>query len=310
MGEAEGKNSMRGNILILDNTTVIRSPWKKMLQDRYDTTEAMGGFEAVRKLKTDSFDAVIVNISLKQIKGVEAIRKIREAVRQVPVIVLYNPKDILDLKQAKAYGVDYTFTFPLEINNFLAALAHIIHVVAAGPAGAAAGSIPAQAAAVGRTTPAAPANPSGNGTGAPEDPPDDESEYLDVEQKFYEGLSAISAGKIKDAIMIFHALLKTSRIKKESWRRYLEDSLFQLGQCYGTLKEYKKSNACYLQFITKAPHNTSHKSALLHLGKNYLDMKDYNKAAAYFRQVMNMRPYDAFSTQARKMLKKLESPGK
>jgi CheY-like chemotaxis protein len=299
MGEAEGKNSMRGNILILDNTTVIRSPWKKMLQDRYDTTEAMGGFEAVRKLKTDSFDAVIVNISLKQIKGVEAIRKIREAVRQVPVIVLYNPKDILDLKQAKAYGVDYTFTFPLEINNFLAALAHIIHV--------AAGSIPAQAAAVGRTTPA---NPSGSGTGAPEDPPNDESEYLDVEQKFYEGLSAISAGKIKDAILIFHALLKTSRIKKESWRRYLEDSLFQLGQCYGTLKEYKKSNACYLQFITKAPHNTSHKSALLHLGKNYLDMRDYNKAAAYFKQVMNMRPYDAFSTQARKMLKKLESPGK
>ncbi len=269
-----------------------------MLHDRYGTAEAMGGFEAVRKLKTDSFSAVIVNISLKQIKGVEAIRKIREAFREVPVIVLYNPKDMLDLKQAKAYGVDYTFTFPLDTDNFLAAITHVVSALGVDPAGAG-HSMQGHAAVPARPEP-----------GAPEAAADHEREYLDVEKKFYEGLSAISAGKIKDAILIFHALLKTTRIKKEAWRRYLEDSLFQLGQCYGALKEYKKSNVCYLKFITKAPHNSSHKSALLHLGKNYLDMREYDKAAGYFRKVVHMHPYDAFSTQARKMLKKLEPPGK
>ncbi len=277
---------MIGNILILDNTTGIRSPWKKMLQDRYNVSEAMGGFEAVRKLKTDSFHLIIVNISLKQIKGVEAIGRIRENFRKVPIIVLHNPKDILDLKQAKVYGVDYTLAFPLEINNLLAAVSRII---------------PDKDAKEQVTAEDSP-KPGHSGN--------DDEEYLDVEKKFYEGLSAISAGRIKDAIMIFHTLLRTTRIKKETWRRYLEDSLFQLGQCYATLRDYAKSNQCYLQFITKAPHNSSHKSALLHLGKNYASMKDYRRAIGYLTKVANMRPYDAFSTQARKLLKKLESTRK
>jgi len=251
---------MQGNILILDNTTVIRSPWKKMLNSRYDIAEAMGGFEAVRKLKTDSFDAVIVNISLKQIKGVEAIRKIRDSFHNIPIVVLYNPKDVLDLKQAKVYRVDYILAFPLEINNLLAALTHLV---------------PKIKDKVQSTTRPAIKLPQQEETGQPAESDD---EYINVEQKFYDGLSAISGDKIKNAITIFHSLLKITRIKKESWRRYLEDSLFQLGQCYATLKEYKKSNACYLQFINKAPHNLSHKSALLYLGKNYVAMKDINKA--------------------------------
>jgi CheY-like chemotaxis protein len=280
---------MIGNILILDNTTVIRSPWKQMLGSRYGITEAMGGFEAVRKLKTNSFNAVIVNISLKQIKGVEAIRKIRESFHGIPIIILYNPKDVLDLKQAKVYGVDYSLAFPLEINNLLAALDHLV--------------------------PAAKGKTQKSGKPSPQKPKREESvtgaeandEYIDIERRFYDGLSAISAGDIKNAIIIFHSLLKITRIKKESWRRYLEDSLFQLGQCYATLKQYEKSNTCYLQFINKAPHNTSHKSALLYLGKNYVAMKDMGKARNCLAKVAEMRPYDSFSTQARKLLKKLES---
>jgi CheY-like chemotaxis protein len=280
---------MKGNILILDNTTAIRSPWKQMLGSRYEIAEAMGGFEAVRKLKTDSFNVVIVNISLKQIKGVEAIRKIREGFHKIPIIVLYNPKDVLDLKQAKVYGVEYTLAFPLEINNLLAALNHIM---------------PAADNVVQKKT-----QPSVRSLKQEKTSQSAESndEYIDVESKFYDGLSAISAGDIKSAITVFHLLLKITRIKKESWRRYLEDSLFQLGQCYATLKQYEKSNACYLQFINKAPHNTSHKSALLYLGKNYVAMKDMEKARSYLTKVADMRPYDSFSTQARKLLKKLES---
>jgi CheY-like chemotaxis protein len=280
---------MAGNILILDNTTIIRSPWKKMLTSRYNTAEAMGGFEAVRKLKSDSFDVVIVNISLKQIKGVDAIRKIRESFQKIPIIVLYNQQDVLDLKQAIVYGIEYSLSFPLEINNLLAALSHLI--------------IDKKIKIVNTVKPEKKVSMQPEIKNAI----NQGEEYLDVEKWFYEGLSAISGGKINDAIRIFHSLLKITRIRKESWRRYLEDSLFQLGQCYATLKDYKKSNACYLQFISKAPHNTSNKSALLYLGKNYLAMKDFDKANNYLTQVVNMRPYDAFSTAARKLLKQLEA---
>ena len=81
--------------------------------------------------------------------------------------------------------------------------------------------------------------------------------------------------------------------------------MFHLGQCYARLKDYKQSNKYYQDFINKAPHHNCAKEALLYLGKNHQAMKDYLKATYYYKKVINMRPFDSFSTQARKLLKKI-----
>ena len=126
---------------------------------------------------------------------------------------------------------------------------------------------------------------------------------MDLEKCFYDGLSAISANNIDKAINIFQSMLTVTRIKHETWRRYLEDALFQLGQCYATKGDLAKSNFYYTAFVKKAPHNSSHKSALLYLGKNYLSLKNYDKAAYFLGKVAAAKPFDSFSTQARKLLK-------
>ncbi|MBN1525836.1 MAG: response regulator [Spirochaetales bacterium] len=287
---------MNLHILILDTTTTIISPWKKVIAKNYFTDEAVGGIEALRKIKKDSIDLVIVNISLKSMNGVEAIGKIRGQHATLPIIVLFEKKDILDLKQAKAYGVNSLVAQPVDIRELLVEIGRFIPREQ-GAAGELKKEIKATSAKKTSSFSITFENQPAQGSTP------DEDAVVDIEKRFYDGLSAISSNSIDEAIGIFQSLLKVTRIKRESWRRYLEDALFQLGQCYATKGDFDKSNSYYAAFVKKAPHNTSHKSALLYLGKNFLIQKKYDKAAYFLTKVANAKPFDSFSTQARKLLK-------
>ncbi|RPJ03424.1 MAG: response regulator, partial [Spirochaetaceae bacterium] len=278
---------MNSKILILDTSTVMLSPWKKVVAKNYIIEEAVGGVEALRKIKNDSVDLVIVNISQKSVNGVEAIGKIRGVHEKLPIIVLFDKKDALDLKQSKAYGINSMVMLPVDVRKLLVEIGRFIgreteHSVHKP---------------VKQQDNPAPKKESfdfqfrgGDQAGDNTQPVE---EITDVEKAFYDGLSAISSNELQEAISIFQAILKVTRLKRETWRRYLEDALFQLGQCYATLGNLDRSNAYYSAFIQKAPHNTSHKSALWYMGKNYYAMKNYPKAAAYLKQVMETKPFDS-----------------
>jgi len=286
---------MNSKILLLDNSTAIMSPWKKVIAKNYVTEEAVGGVEALRKIKNDSIDLVVVNISQKNVNGVEAIGKIRSVYEKLPVIVLFDKKDALDLKQAKAYGVNSLVQLPVDVRKLLVEIGRFIGREKEHEAG---GQIDkAEKSAQGKLI---------DVKSLAEEDGKPAEEIEDIEKAFYDGLSCISSNNLQEAISIFQAILKVTRLKRETWRRYLEDSLFQLGQCYATLGNLDKSNAYYSAFIQKAPHNTSHKSALWYMGKNYYTMKNWAKSAHYLKLVMETKPFDSFSTQARKLLKTIE----
>jgi CheY-like chemotaxis protein len=288
---------MPAKLLVIDNNSPLLHSWKKGLSSEYSLIEAMGGIEAVRKIKTESIDLVIANISLRTLNGVEAIGKIRSSFDKIPIIVLHDPKDTLDLKQAKAYSINGVMNLPVDYKKLIAEIERLLPAGRSAPAATA--TPPAADATVFRASPAA-ARPTTAASYGDDD---------DVEKRFYEGLSAISDNNLPEAIAVFESIIKLTRIKKESWRRYLDDSLFQLGQCYAATSQYDKSNAHYKTFIAKAPHNLSYRSALLYLGKNYIALKDNAKAAVYLKQVINSSAADSFTTQARKLLKTIE-PGK
>ena len=288
---------MAHRILIVDNTTAIMNPWKDGLAKRFQTSEAFGGIEAVRKLKTENYAAVIVNISLRQLNGVEAISKIRSTFDKIPIIVLYDKKDILDLKQAQAYSVDAILPLPVDYKRLLEELEAVLpSTEATAPERTEADS--------NRPQPILQKHSVSNS--AVQNPPPNGSASVDVEALYYDALTAISHDKIPQAIQIFETIVKVNRLKRETWRRLVEESFFQLGQCYAALKQYEKSNYYYATFINKAPHNSSIKSALLYMGKNYLALNNKGKAALYFKKVIALQPVDSFTTQARKLLKLAE----
>ena len=105
---------MKNKILLLDNSTTIFSPWKKVLNEYYECIEAIGGFEAISKLRNENFKLVIVNISLDHMNGVEAVEKIRDKHKLIPIITIYDSKDTLNLKQTMTYGIQYAIKMPVD----------------------------------------------------------------------------------------------------------------------------------------------------------------------------------------------------
>lgn len=263
----------------MDTSTSFSSPWKRDLGNHLNITEVIGGFEAITKLKNDVYSLLLVNISIDHLNGVDAIRKIRDKYKYLPIIVLYDSRDILNLKQAMSYGIQQALPFPVTSEAILKSIANYVRI------------------------PAESMEPEKIQSHDNED--DKNADFVDVETKFYEGLSAIAANQIEKAITIYKSLLELSNIKRERWLKYIEESMFQLGQCYARLKNYKQSNKYYNDFIQKAPYHNCVKEAFLYLGKNHATMKEYQKAVYYYKKVINMRPFDSFSTQASKLLKKL-----
>jgi tetratricopeptide (TPR) repeat protein len=280
----------------MDNTTSIRNPWKRVVSEQYDSTEVIGGFEAVTKLKSASYSAVIVNISLAQIKGVDAIAKIREKFPEMPILVIYDPKDVQSLRQSNAYGIKNSFQMPIDPTHLLAALSQCKNNHVVSHTQEEINSAGMEMLGENKSTTKAQLQT---------DNQKEAKNYVDIEALFYEGLSAIAANHINKAIQIYKDILGLTNIKRETWLRYVEESLFHLGQCYARLKEYDKSNKFYSDFVTRAPHHNCVKEALLYLGRNYEAMNDFEKASNYYKKVITMRPFDSFSTQARKLLSKI-----
>ncbi|MBN2441898.1 MAG: tetratricopeptide repeat protein [Spirochaetales bacterium] len=271
---------MKINILVMDTSTSFTSPWKKELGDIFGITEVIGGFEAIAKLKSDVYSIILVNISINHLNGVDAIRKIRDKYQYIPIIVLYDPKDVLNLKQTMIYGIQQAIPLPVNSEAIEKSISNFVR-------------IPNESSGDKK--------PSSHQHQVQEKKED----FVDVEAHFYEGLSAIAANQIERAIEIYKSLLDLTNIKKERWLKYIEESMFHLGQCYARLKDFKQSNKYYSDFISKAPYHNCVKEALLYLGKNYEAMKDFPKAIYFYKKVINMRPFDSFSTQARKFLKSI-----
>jgi tetratricopeptide (TPR) repeat protein len=275
---AESRRTVKINILVMDTSTSLTSPWKKELEDHLNLTEVIGGFEAITKLKNDVYSLLLVNISINHLNGVDAIRRIRDQYKYLPIIVLYDPRDVLNLKQTMSYGIQQAIPLPVTSRIILKSISNYVRI---------------------------PKEPVETQKIQSSEKQPGRNNFVDVESKFYEGLSAIAANQIDKAITIYKSLLGLTNIKKERWLKYIEESMFHLGQCYARLKKYKESNKYYTDFIQKAPYHNCVKEAFLYLGKNHESMKDYQKAVYYYKKVINMRPYDSFSTQARRLLKKI-----
>ena len=278
---------MNCKLLLLDNTTAIANPWKKILNTNFNTAEAVGGFEAVTKLKHEEFDIIIVNISLQHMNGADAIRKIREEFYLIPIIALYKQSDVLNLKQVKTYGIQQSLQLPVNIKHLLVTISKLV---------------PPQ-----RLQEASQARQQQQQSAANHRTRDDD--YINVEEKFYEGLSAIATSRYDHAIEIYNFILGLTNIKHEAWLRYVKEAQFQLGHCYARLRNYRASNKHFARFISKAPRHNFVREALLHIGQNHESMQNFNKAADYYRKVLEIRPMDSYTTRARKLLEKLEKKG-
>ena len=81
----------RGRILVVEDEPDVLQILKERLEhNRYQVSEASNGLDALRILKKENFDLVILDIMLPEMDGLTTLREIRkrENCRDLPVVVL------------------------------------------------------------------------------------------------------------------------------------------------------------------------------------------------------------------------------
>ncbi|MEM6960375.1 MAG: response regulator [Myxococcota bacterium] len=111
-------------VLIVEDSSSMRAFARATLESNGDIVveEASNGFEALRVLSQNHFDAVLLDINMPDINGLELISFMRKSQvhRQTPVVIVSTEAAEKDRNRAISLGADEYLEKPLEPERLLA----------------------------------------------------------------------------------------------------------------------------------------------------------------------------------------------
>ena len=113
---------MARRILLVDDEPLMIKGLKRTLeQDGYETDSAADGEEALKKLNSEHYDLVLLDVMLPKLSGIEVCQIVRET-SDIPIIMLTAKGEILGLE----YGADDYMTKPFNILEVKARIKSIL----------------------------------------------------------------------------------------------------------------------------------------------------------------------------------------
>jgi two-component system KDP operon response regulator KdpE len=110
----------QGRILVVDDEPQIRRMMRTILSAQgFEVTDARSGGEALERLRASKYDAVLLDVNMAGITGLETCRTIR-AGSDVPIIMLTVRKAEKDKTEAFEAGADDYVTKPFSTPELLA----------------------------------------------------------------------------------------------------------------------------------------------------------------------------------------------
>jgi two-component system, OmpR family, KDP operon response regulator KdpE len=116
-------NSESGNVLIVDDERSIRLSLRTILGNfGFDIVEAARGEEAVALVRTEPFDAVLLDINMPGIGGIEVCRIMRKVSPRLPIVMLTVQGSEDRKVEALNAGADDYITKPFQLRELTARL--------------------------------------------------------------------------------------------------------------------------------------------------------------------------------------------
>ena len=106
--------SMRKKILICDDEEGVRESLKLILEDNYDLSFAENGNEAVKNVKKDPVDLVILDIKMPKMTGIETLKELKRISPSVKVIMASGYKSVEAASEAMKYGASDYLVKPFD----------------------------------------------------------------------------------------------------------------------------------------------------------------------------------------------------
>lgn len=108
------------SILIVDDEPSIRKTLKEILEyEKYKVDEAPEGLTALAKIKQQDYDAVLLDIKMPKMNGMEALERIQALKPDIPVIMISAHGQIEDAVTSVKMGAFDFIAKPLDLNRLL-----------------------------------------------------------------------------------------------------------------------------------------------------------------------------------------------
>jgi two-component system KDP operon response regulator KdpE len=119
----EPTNGGQGTILVVDDDTSIRRALRTTLSGMgFTVVEAARGEEALSLTRVSWFDAVLLDVDMPGMGGIEACRSIRHAIARLPILMLTVMDSEDDKVLALDAGADDYITKPFQLRELTARL--------------------------------------------------------------------------------------------------------------------------------------------------------------------------------------------
>ena len=110
-------------VLIVEDSPTMRQLLSFALQrlKGADVVEAQDGMDGLRKITSEKFDLVLVDINMPVMDGLKLIRLIRgeNNLKEIPIVVITTEGGKEDRERAIALGANEYLTKPIQANRVL-----------------------------------------------------------------------------------------------------------------------------------------------------------------------------------------------
>ena len=122
-------------ILLVEDSASMRSYLSNIIEgatgdDEFEIVEAANGFEALKMLPHHKFDAILTDINMPDINGLELVSFLKNhpVYKAIPIMVISTESKAEDRTRATALGAEEYLAKPFEAPELVDKLRRLLHV--------------------------------------------------------------------------------------------------------------------------------------------------------------------------------------
>jgi serine/threonine protein kinase len=126
---SEHTRAIGGRVLVVDDNDELRRGFRRILRAAgHEVVEASNGREATELAVAGRFDAVLSDVRMPDMDGVELLRRLHEGDPDLPVLLISGDPDLSSALKAVEYGALEYLTKPIDRDQVQASVARAIEL--------------------------------------------------------------------------------------------------------------------------------------------------------------------------------------
>ena len=117
---------IKPTVLVCDDEEGLRESFKLVLADTYNLRFVNNGLQALDLLKTFTPDAMLLDIKMPKINGIDVLKQIKKLKPKLPVIIVTGYQSVETAQEAIKNGAADYIPKPFESKQILKSIAQVL----------------------------------------------------------------------------------------------------------------------------------------------------------------------------------------